>query len=276
MKRKPKDPNKIQNIPSNERIKEYKRIIGSMAHKYVRGRAEYEDLIQEAFVGLVLAEKDFEPERSEDFRTYAITRMRGKMYEYGIRNDTLISIPTHVAKAVSYIRQMDKLLDKELSQHTDDIRMEILRNRTAEPEKTLTAYGQEKLISLKKRLENIARNSKITYETLASLALESLSLVVSEDALFKHSSSEQDIDVDMIDQETRERLQEALGPKQYYVISLRLCGYSYREIAEHLSQAGYKNNKGNPISRQAVKGILDSARKTIKSLDILPVKKPVD
>lgn len=258
-------------IVLTEKIKEYKRLISNMAYKYVRGRAEYEDLIQEAFVGLVIAGDNFDESRSEDFRTYAITRMRGKMYEYGIRNDTLISIPTHVAKAVSYVRQISKLLDKELPDDKDGIKLELLKNRRCPTlEKKLSVGALEKLDSLKQRLENIARNSKISYETLAGLAIDSLSSIVAEDSLFKHSVDEPDGELNAIDNQLMKNLEIALGEKQFFVVRLRLLGCSYREIAEKLSEAGYKNSKGKQISRQAVKGILDSARKTIKELNILP------
>lgn len=250
-----------------DRAKEYKRLVSNMAHKYVRGRVEYEDLLQEAYVGLIMAERDFDPERSEDFRTYAITRMRGRMYEYGIRNDTLISIPTHVAKAVSYIRQMEKLLDKEPSlQDENQIKFLLIRYHTSEHEGLLADSVLNKLNELKKRIENIARNSKITYDVLAGLAIEAISMVVSEDALFKHQAED---GANAIDQELKDRLETCLGPKQFLVVMLRLSGHSYREIAEQLSKAGYRNNKGKPISRQAVKAILDNARKTIKQLDLL-------
>jgi RNA polymerase sigma factor (sigma-70 family) len=52
-----------------ENVETYKLLIYKMAHKYVRNRVEYEDLIQEALLGLLLACRDYDPSRSEDFHT---------------------------------------------------------------------------------------------------------------------------------------------------------------------------------------------------------------
>ncbi len=84
-----------------EHMVEYHKLILKMARRYVRSRVEYADLVQEALYGLMLAERDFDPSRSTDFHTYAIYRMKGKMYEYCIANDSPIYVPTHVAKAAS-------------------------------------------------------------------------------------------------------------------------------------------------------------------------------
>jgi RNA polymerase sigma factor (sigma-70 family) len=251
-------------------ITDYRKIIYCMASRYVRTRVEYEDLIQEAFVGLILADRDFDEKRSEDFRTYAITRIRGRMYEYGIRNDTLITVPTHVAKAVSYVRQIDRLLDRELGLELDNtLKQEILQKRKHKSERRFSESVRERLDFLKQRLENIAKNSKMTYETLAGLAIESLALVVSDEALNAHIGEEENIDTVVGSKELAERLKGCLDERQYLVIVFRSAGFTYREIAQKLFDHGFGNSNNKPVSRQAVKAILETAKKAIVQAEVL-------
>lgn len=238
------------------KVEAYKRLIHKMAHKYVRNRVEYDDLMQEAFIGLACACRDFDPKRSTNFHTYAIYRMKGRMYEYCIGNESPIYIPTHVAKAASYVRQMHRLLDKEPSFFNGGaIAREIVAAREHPREEDLNDLAQRDLKELKRKLGNIAHNSRMEYETLAALASESLSLIVSDEVLAKYPKENELIDDIVSNQERRIQLRESLGEKRFTVLLMRHLGWNLREIAEHLETLGYTNRQGERISRQAVLGI---------------------
>lgn len=246
-------------------IHEYKRLILKMAHKYVRNRVEYDDLVQEAMIGLIMADRDFDPSRSNDFHTYAIYRMKGKMYEYCIGNESPIYVPTHVAKAASYVKQMRRLLEKE--PHLSGVETdpeEIIKVEKHKLEKQFLDSTKEDLKELKRKLGRIALNSKMEYEKLAGLAIKSLSLIVSDEVLLKIPGDVDDINDSVLGGEVKEQLEELLGPKKFLVLELRAQDWTYREIAEKLFALGYKNKENGVISRQAVKGILDDTIKTIK------------
>lgn len=251
-------------------IENYKRLIFKMARKYVRNRVEHEDLVQEAMFGLLLACRDFDPSRSRDFHTYAIYRMKGKMYEYCIGNENPIYVPTHVAKAASYVKQMQRLLDKEPQLSTEaTLITEIISAREHKVEEELNDSSRYALSELKRKLGNIAHNSKMKYEALTRLAMESLSLVVSDDILSKHPKETDLIDEIVSNKQLSQQLRESLGERRFTVISLRALGWNLREIAEHLAELGYTNREGKQMSRQAVKGILSETLQAVKRVRIL-------
>lgn len=252
-----------------EKLPNYKKLIHKMAHKYVRNRVEYDDLVQEALYGFMLACRDFDPSRSDDFHTYAIYRMKGKMYEYCIGNENPIYVPTHVAKAASYVKQMQRLLDKEvffMEQLT--LIQDIISVRAHEAEKELSEDGRAALSELKRKLGNIANNSKMEYERLAGLAMESLSMIVSDDILSKHPEESQLIEDLVSNRELSEQLRDSLGEKRFTVLYMKALGWSYREIAEHLEGLGYTNKKGDRVTRQAVKALLDDTLKVVRKMRI--------
>jgi RNA polymerase sigma factor (sigma-70 family) len=247
-----------------DHIRDYKRLILKMAHKYKRHRVEYDDLVQEAMIGLILADRDFDETRSRDFHTYAIYRMKGKMYEYCIANESPIYVPTHIAKAAAYVKQMQRLLEAEPSFTTHGIESDKIIAVSKHPfERKLPTPIAEQLTELKRKLGRIAHNSKRDYESLTKMAFESISLIVSEDALLK-LPQEEVLDDWVASKRMSEDLERSLGPKRFAALKLRAAGWNYREIAEALFDLGYANKRGEVISRQAVKGILDETIKAIR------------
>jgi RNA polymerase sigma factor (sigma-70 family) len=248
-------------------IPDYERLIYKMARKYVRNRVEFDDLIQEALVGLILACRDFDAERSPNFHTYAIYRMKGKMYEYCIGNESPIYIPTQVAKAASYVKQMQSLLDKEpyLFDKGSSIG-EIISLEEHPEEENINPVTKATLKEMKRKLGKIASNSKTSYEHLAKLAMESLSMIVSDEVLAK-CPKETDLIEDVVaNKESIAQLREVLGEKRYTVLSMRHAKYNLREISEELERLGYVNKQGKCITRQAVKAILDETLQTVKKM----------
>ena len=257
-----------------EKLPSYKKLIHKMAHKYVRNRVEYDDLVQEALYGFMLACRDFDPSRSDDFHTYAIYRMKGKMYEYCIGNENPIYVPTHVAKAASYVKQMQRLLDKEPAFMEQAARIQdviAVHEHTSEGE--LSEAGFAALRELKRKLNNIANNSKMNYERLAGLAMESLSMIVSDDILSKYPEESELVEDLVSNRELSEQLRESLGEKKFTVVSMKALGWSLREIAEQLEKLGYTNKKGERVTRQAVKAMLDDTLKTIRKMRVAKTTK---
>jgi RNA polymerase sigma factor (sigma-70 family) len=268
--------NKNSNLPPyvkkdlKKNIEKYKRLILRMAQKYVRNRVEFEDLIQEALIGLVLADRDFDPSRSRNFHTYAIYRMKGKMYEYCIGNESPIYIPTHIAKAASYVRQIQSLLSKEAALQEDkNLMLEIVLAQTHEGEVKLTPRRQAQLRELKRKLGNIAKNSDTSYERLARMAHDSISSIVSDDILGKLPKESDEMETIIGNQEFKKQLYGVLGEKKFTVLCLRYQGWNFREIAEKLKLLGYTNRAGECISKQAAKAILDEAIIVVKRLKLL-------
>ncbi len=60
------------------------------------GHAHYDDILQEARIGVWRAARDFDPDRGIQFRTYAISRAQGRAKQYVRRRTQLIGIPSWV------------------------------------------------------------------------------------------------------------------------------------------------------------------------------------
>lgn len=254
-----------------DKLEEYELIIRKMAHKYKRTRVEYEDLIQEALIGLILACRHFNPERTENpdgFRYYAVMRIRGKMFEYSIKNSTPITVPAHVAKTVSYVHKMNRILDKDpfLLEFGNIPNEEIVAKREHPLECKLERNTKEELGDLKQKVENIANNSLMDYERLIGLAQESISMMVSDEVLSKYSNEDIDIREYVQCKKQFEDLRSSLGKKRFMVFFLHLQEFSNNEIAGKLFEEGFCNREGSPISRQAVKAILDDVKKALREM----------
>ena len=250
-------------------IDKYKKLILKIAHKYKRSRVEIEDLCQEAYIGLVLADRDFDETRSSNFHSYAVSRIKHKMYEYCIANESPIYVPTHIAKASSYVKQMRRLLNSEpafieLETPIDEV---ILINIHI-TEKCLSEGKLHELREMKRKLKSIATNSKMSYERLARMALESISLMVSDDILSK-VPKEESLDEYVFGKEVDEKVLKLVGEKKFIALTMRSNGWNYREIAEHLFELGHSNRQGEVVSRQAIKGMLDDTVIVIRNSGII-------
>jgi RNA polymerase sigma factor (sigma-70 family) len=252
-----------------QHLEKYRKLILKIAHKYKRSRVEIEDLCQEAYIGLVLADKEFDEARSSNFHSYAISRIKHKMYEYCIANESPIYIPTHIAKASSYVKQMRRLLNNEppfieTGISSDEV---ILVNKHP-IESVLNKSKAFELREMKRKLGSIATNSKMSYERLAGMALDSISLIVSDDILSK-TPLEEALEENIFSKEVDEKLLELVGEKKFIVLTMKLLGWNFREIAEYLHRLGHSNRQGEVVSRQAVKGMLDDTVKIIRNSGIL-------
>jgi RNA polymerase sigma factor (sigma-70 family) len=251
-------------------LKDYIRLIMAIAKPYVRQRVEWEDLIMAGVVGLLKARRDFDPARSSKFKTFASICILGEIYSYCQANNNLVSIPTHISKASNYIGKMSKLVrgfaNGDPSEDTIDA---IVLEESNELAKTyLTPELIAKLQYNKDRVKSIARNSSLTYEELAALAKKSLVSTVSETAVAGFSNTSSDTENRVCERELQELLRRSLGEKRFAVVELHYQGYSNPEIAQILHERGYSNTKGGPVSRSAIKSLLDNALAAIRKMAV--------
>ena len=122
------------------------------------------------------------------------------------------------------------------------------------------------LMELKRKLGNIAHNSKTTYETLSGLAMQSLSMIVSDEVLTKCPKESGLVEDIVSNREVQDQLRDHLGEKKFTVLLMRAQGWNLREIAEKLEVMGYVNKQGKQVTRQAVKAILADTLTTVKKM----------
>jgi RNA polymerase sigma factor (sigma-70 family) len=243
-------------------LKKYIKLILVIARKYVRQNVEYEDLIMVGVIGLVEAVRNFDPERSTNFNAYAITRIKGRMYEYCISNTTSISVPTHVGKTKAYAERMTKLLDQEPVLFEKGLSPEnIIRVWEHPYEKELSKQTQEDLRKIKGMVNKIALNSKTTYPNLINLAYKSMVVEIAEEEVRDLISCSYggDIETEVTASQVTEKLRENLGDKKTAVLILHNQEFNNEDIADEIYEKGLTQHR---ISRQAVRGLLKTAEKT--------------
>lgn len=245
-------------------LKQYIRLVLKIAQKYVRNNVEYEDLIMAGATGLVEAVRHFDVTRSTNFKAYAITRIKGRMYEYCISNLTTISVPTHVGKTRVYIERMTRILDQEPRLFSAGlIPEEIIREWEHPAECALSEHAQNTIKTIKGMVNKIAINSKTTYKLLINLAYQSMVTELGEEDAreFITFSSNDDIETNVATSKLIEQLKETIGEKKTAVLILHHQKYNNEDIADELYKRGLTSRR---ITRQAVRGLLRSAEEKAK------------
>ncbi|MCK5017464.1 MAG: sigma-70 family RNA polymerase sigma factor [Candidatus Peribacteraceae bacterium] len=243
-------------------LKQYIKLILVIARKYVRNNVEYEDVIVAGIIGLIESVRHFDPSRSTNFNTYAIMRIKGRMYEYCIQNMTSITVPTHVGKAKVYVERMTKLLNQEPYFFTVGLSTEeVIRIWEHSDEKQFAEKTFKALRGIKEKANKIAINSKTTYKALINLAYKSMvtELVEDEARDFTACSGSNDIEIEITTHQVTERLRENLGDKKTAILILHHQEYNNEDIAKEIFKRGLTPKR---ISRQAVRGLLKAAEKT--------------
>lgn len=250
--------------PTNEEeasIKKFIRLILVIARKYVRPTVEYEDLISAGTIGLIEAVRNFDPSRSTNFSAYAITRIKGRMYEYCISNLTSVSVPTHVGKTKVYVERMTKMLDQEPFLFNSGVDpCEIIKAWSHPLEENVSPRNREEIRHIKDMVKKIAQNSKTTYEELIILAYKSMVTEIGEDDIYELAActSGEDIERDVAVREIATKLNDTIGEKKTAILVLHHQDFNNEDIAKVIHKRNLTNRR---ISRQAVRGLLKAAER---------------
>lgn len=245
-------------------LKKYIRLVIVIAKKYVRQNVPYEDLISCGIMGLLEATRNFDPERSTNFKAYAITRVKGRIYEYCVSNTSNITIPTHVGKSRVYVERMTKILDKEPQFFNRSLPTKEIISVWEHPmEEELQDKTQEQIRKIKTMVSKIAKNSKTTYEGLVKLAYKSIVTEITDEEIRDCLSYEpgSKIEQDVTVREITETLSKKMGAKKTRVLVLHHQGYNNEDIAKKIFEENLTERR---ISRQAIRGLLKSAEKKAK------------
>jgi len=97
---------------ADELYKQYKSTLSLLASKYASYTGlDEDDLIQEGVIGLARAKRDFEENRSDTFRTFAIYKIKDAMREYSSKQADDISIPQYIREAARLIAKLKKIME---------------------------------------------------------------------------------------------------------------------------------------------------------------------
>ena len=88
----------------------YNKLLNMLASKYATAtNIPKSDLFGEALIGLAKACKNWDPNRSSDFKIYAIYRIKDELSEYVRNNMTVVTIPSYIKKANSHLNEIKSI-----------------------------------------------------------------------------------------------------------------------------------------------------------------------
>ncbi len=228
-------------------LKSYFREILLIARNYSRPTVDYEDLVVEGLIGLLDAIRRFDPEKAtgpKAFRQLAIVRIKSHMFEFFLANNTQYSVPNYMARAMSLVDQIKGQINYvEVGTHAEDA---LLSFECPEFEKVAPGVVTKKMRSLKERVQNLAGNSKRSYEEMVDLVLK-----VEENIKNYELEEEFEVSPEQIT-EGREFLNKFLGnlkPDAADVITNLLQGHTLAEVGE---MKGFSRERARQIKEEAV------------------------
>ena len=88
----------------------FERLLNDLAYAYsISTNLNKGDLFGEALIGLARAYRDWDPSRSDDFRIYAIYRIKDALGEFARSNVAIVSVPAYVKKAQANLNEIKQI-----------------------------------------------------------------------------------------------------------------------------------------------------------------------
>lgn len=190
-----------------------------------------EDLFQESVIGLARAARDFDEGRSEDFRIFAIYKIKDAIRDYIASQQKDIRVPQYISDAISLMRQLAQALKKGISLPDYLSLSEIWRISTGfRSEPSL----EEDVERLRTSLKNLAVRTHTSVPELLERVefMPTISIDITET-----------VDADMVtDPETEvvsvmsnkvaiENLKRFLSKEDFKLLYMRFAeGYTYKEL----------------------------------------------
>ncbi|HLD89602.1 MAG TPA: sigma-70 family RNA polymerase sigma factor [Patescibacteria group bacterium] len=150
---------------AEELYNEYKPLLCSIVNSYVKSTGlDSNDLFSEALLGLAIAKKDFDPTRNDNFKQFALRKIKDSLHEYIRKFSSIVVIPSYIKKTSSLLNRLNVCL---------------LSNGIAEDKVTnLLFYGKESVFytenmpcsDLFLKLSNAAERATIPYSELVQRA----------------------------------------------------------------------------------------------------------
>lgn len=90
---------------------EYAPLLRSVANSYSKATGlDVNDLFSEAILGLATAAREFDPERSSNFKDFALVKVRDSLHNYIRKFSSVVSIPSYVKKTSSLLTRLQNCL----------------------------------------------------------------------------------------------------------------------------------------------------------------------
>lgn len=145
----------------------YKNTLTGLANKYAMySHVDEGDLVQEGVIGLARAAREFDVERSSDFNTFAIYKIKDAMREFISKQATDVKIPQYIKEASRLIAKLSKLIDKVSPMKESDYEMVWAESSLFDNESEII----KDINAIRDSLSNLAARSGTTIDQLLERA----------------------------------------------------------------------------------------------------------
>ena len=213
-------------------LKEYEKDIGFLSSKLsaITG-VDKLDLRQEGIIGLARAYRDFEIERSEKFRIFAIFKIKDAMREFITTQASNVRVPQYVKNAATLIGSLQKALEK-----VDGLKLltftgiwmasEYYKNNPIEDKESL----MEDIAEIRQSIQNLADRSHTSVVQLLERA--ELSPVSSPEIIYTNLDNMAIVnDSDFSNTVFMEEIKESLSKEDYELLYRHYaCGETYTAL----------------------------------------------
>lgn len=209
--------------------KEYKGLLDSFAYMYSTTTGlDKHDLFGHALIGLAKAKRDFDPKRSDNFKTFAIFNIKDELNEALRLNGATVVIPTYIKKAISIINSIFTTCAKYGTNALQVIHTRVVPREFGEAD---LEFCSRKLTLLKRA----AIRATITYEELVERILLVPQEVSYEDHVNTESSQrgQQVLEAAMV----VEQLKRHMTGEEWAVCSGIMSDCSYEEIGKIIGKS---------------------------------------
>ena len=142
-------------------FKEFSKTLNSIAHSYAaKSGLDRADIFGEGILGLARAKRDFDPRRSNNFKTFAIYKIKDSIHDHIRSLSGPVSVPAYVSKVSRWLNE----LESSSPETTLDLlsgRAEALTKRAVELIRLLSAEAKRLGLSYEELVE---RARLIPYE----------------------------------------------------------------------------------------------------------------
>lgn len=188
-----------------ELIKRNLRFVVSMAKQYETPNIEFEDLVNEGNIGLIMAVENYKPDKGFKFISYAVFWVRKLILEFLSKNGRLVRLPSNkvigLSKLNKYVIQLEQKLGK-----------------TVDISEIIEEYGEE---MSDKEIKELQTLSSITFLSLDSEIKNSESGASLGDIISDDTVVATDYMVSSYyDKKQLNKVLDNLKPRDKYIISL--------------------------------------------------------
>ena len=206
--------------------KQYSNLLNAFAYNYaISTKLQKVDLFGEALIGLGRAYRDWDCNRSDDFKTYAIYRIKDALSEFTRSNMTSVTVPAYIKKSHVHVVKL-KSIFSEYGISTDTV---LLCGKIDEK---IDGNNKKKCIYLVDKLNKAATRAKVNYRKFVERVE-----YIPEDSVFNDSISYDDDDKSLETALMIKNLQTYMDPTELSICCDIMEGLSYDEIGDKFNKS---------------------------------------